>query len=81
MDKKAKHSEDPDFDPLYDVSDDDGEIHRAHLVLQAAKKRKEMKEAERQIAELRDQIAAYDARDSRNQQIGKVWRNVRESHG
>ena len=81
MDKKTKQSEDPDFDPLYDVSDDDGEIHRAHLVIQAAKKRKEMKEAERQIAQIRAQIAKYDARDSRNQQIGEVWTNVRDSHG
>ena len=62
----------PDFDELYDVSDDDGEVHRAQLVIQAAKERK--------LAQIRAQIAKYDARDSRNQQIGEVWSNVRDSH-
>ena len=72
MDKNTKQSEDLDYDLLYDLSDDNGEIRRAQLVIQAARKRKEMKEAEREIARIRAQIAKYDARDSRNQQIGEV---------
>ena len=56
---------DLDYDPLYDVSDDEREIRRAQLALELAKKRKEVKELGREIAK-------YDARDSRNQQRGKV---------
>ena len=54
-------AEDPHFDPLYDISDDDRELRRYELVRNVPERRKALKEAEKVLA-------TFDAEET-----GKAW--------